>query len=328
MPHSITCILLAQPHGFCAGVTRAVHIVEKALEKYGAPLYIKHEIVHNKTVVENFEKKGVITIESLNDVPDNSNVIFSAHGSLISDFDLAKKKNLKVIDAVCPLVWKVHLEAKNFLKKGYDIIYLGKPGHQEPKAVLSEAEPFNKKIYLFDASKSVEEQINKLPKIPLHPSPTNLETNSYKGGDSKVACLNQTTLNVNKVEKMIKQLKKRYLELEVPKKEDVCFATTNRQKAVLEIAKKSDIVIVVGSRNSSNSNKLVEVAKKQGVPAYLVDDMSEIEEGWLNNKKILGLTAGASAPEKKIKEIVKYFNVPIKELSVGEEEVSFPILKI
>ncbi len=292
-------IILAKPRGFCAGVKRAIKTAELALEKY-EKIYIKHEIVHNKHVVKALEEEGAITINKLEEVPENSTVIFSAHGSSPQEYELAKKRNLKVIDATCPLVTKVHLEAKKFAKEGYNIIYIGKEGHQEAIGVLAESS----NIILISSI----EDIHKL----------NFENN-------KIACLTQTTLNVNDTNNIIKALREKFPSLVVPVKEDICFSTTNRQEAVKELTKLCDVIIVVGSKNSSNSNKLVQLAKQLGKKAYLIDDLTELPE---LNADVLGITAGASAPEHLVKELINYFNCDVEELKIIEEDIIFSLPKI
>jgi len=299
-------IYLASPRGFCAGVTRAVKIVDLVLKKHGPPVYVRHEIVHNRHVVADFEKKGVIFIEDLKEVLDGSIVVFSAHGSPPNVYKEAKKKNLKVYDAVCPLVTKVHLEAKRYYKEGYFIFYIGHKNHPEAIGVLGEI-PANSAALIQIIEEAEEVQ------------PTQKE---------KLIALTQTTLSFDDTKKIINLLKKRFPKLILPPAFDICFSTQNRQNAVKALAKKTDLIIVIGSKNSSNSNRLKEMAEKSGTAAYLIDDASEIKKSWFNNVENLGITAGASAPDYIINQVIDYFadsNVKVEELITVKENTSFPL---
>jgi len=284
-------IYLARPRGFCAGVDRAIETVRLAIKKYGKPIYVKHAIVHNKYVVKELEKEGAIFVEDINEIPNNSIVIFSAHGSPPKHYEIAKKKNLKVIDATCPLVSKVHKEAIEFVKNGYYIIYVGHKNHVEAIGIKGEAED---KI---DIIESKEEALNYIPK------------------SEKLALLTQTTLSVDDTKEIIDILKKRFPQIILPKKEDICYATQNRQDAVKRIAKICDVVFVIGSKESSNSNRLKEVAEKYGAKSYLIESYEDIDDNWLNNVKNVGITSGASTPEILVQKTIDYL------LEKGGEEV-------
>jgi len=299
-------IYLVSPRGFCAGVKRAVEVVNLVLQKYKTPIYVRHQIVHNRHVISDFEKKGVIFIEDINEIPDNSIVVFSAHGSSTDLYQIAKRKKLKIFDAVCPLVNKVHVEAKKFYGQGFFIFYIGHKNHPEAIGVLKEVP--DKSIVLIktleDAKKTIPPQTDKL------------------------IVLTQTTLSFDDTKEIINCLKKRFPKLILPPAFDICYATQNRQNAVKELAKKADLVLVIGSKESSNSNRLKEVAEKSGKRAYLINDKSEIKTSWLENVENLGITAGASAPKYLIEEVVNYFKkqgVEIEELSVIKENISFPL---
>lgn len=297
-------IVLIKPRGFCAGVDRAIDVVKDCLELFGAPIYVKHEIVHNKHVVGRLEKQGVITIEDVNEVPEGSVCVFSAHGSPPSDYENAKKRNLKVIDATCPLVTKVHLEVHRFAKQGYEIFYIGHKGHAEALGVMGE---LPEKMTLIETPEDVEK----------------LESKS-----EKLIYLTQTTLSLDETKAIISALKKKFPHISEPPKEDICYATTNRQTAVKNAINnhKVEVVIVVGSKNSSNSNRLRETAEREGAEAYLVDDKSELKENWFEGKNIIGITAGASAPDDLVKSIADYFkekNLQIEEIDVVKENMKF-----
>jgi len=303
---SVEKIYLASPRGFCSGVERAVKTVELVLNKFGTPIYVKHQIVHNQHVVDCFKKKGVIFVEDLKDIPDNSIVILSAHGSAPNIYEEARKKNLKIFDATCPLVTKVHIEAKKYEKEGYFIFYIGHFGHPEPTGVLGEVVPSS--IALIE---TVEDVIS--VKIPQA---------------KKLVVLSQTTLSFDETKKIIANLKKRFPNLIVPPASDICFSTQNRQNAVKKLAKKVELILVVGSKESSNSNRLVELAKGLGVAAHLINDKTEIKSTWFVNIKNLGITAGASAPENLIQDIISSiadFKTQIKELVAVVEKTHFPL---
>lgn len=296
-------IFLASPRGFCAGVDRAIDTVKLAIEKFGAPVYVKHQIVHNKHVVKGLEKEGAITVATVEEIPDGANAIFSAHGSPPADYIRAAEKDLNLIDATCPLVTKVHLEARRF-SNDHKIIYIGKRDHKEAIGVIAEAPD---KIFLVQDENDIE-------KIPFLK-------------DDRIICLTQTTLNVNDTNALIEKIKEKYPQAALPPGSDICFSTTNRQDAVKELAKKVDLVIVVGSKNSSNSNKLVEVAKDSGSEAFLVDDASELLE---ELPETIGISAGASAPEWLVQEIISQISdssTQVIELHVVDENMKFPMPK-
>lgn len=298
-------IILVSPHGFCAGVQRAVKIVEIALKKVSKPLYIKHEIVHNRHVIEDFRKKGAIFVENIDEVPDGSSVIFSAHGATIKDYKRAKIKKLKIIDATCPLVTKVHIEARLYAKKGYFIIYIGHYGHPEAVGVLSNI-PDKQKI-LIETKKQAEK----------------LEINT-----NKAVVLSQTTISFDDAKDILGTLKKKFPFIIIPPAYDVCYATQNRQEAVKKLADEADLILVIGSKNSSNSNRLAEVARKK-LPAYLIDDECDIKEKWLNNVYKIGITSGASAPENIIVKVIyklkKMGFAKFENIEVIKEDVHFPL---
>ena len=279
-------ILLASPRGFCAGVARAVAAVEETLQIFGAPVYVKHEIVHNRHVVADLERKGAITIEALEEVPEGSVVVFSAHGSPRAHYEEARERRVTLIDATCPLVTKVHLELLRYLKKGYEVIYIGHRGHIEGIGVLGEAP---------DAYIPVIETVSDINRLAI-------------GNPEKLVYLTQTTLSIDETADIIAALKAKYPQITAPPLQDICFATTNRQAAVKELAKQSDLVIIFGSQNSSNSKRLMETARVAGVESYLVDDISMIDVSWLSGKRTIGISAGASAPERVISDAVGFFH--------------------
>jgi len=305
-------IYLASPRGFCAGVKRAIEIVEKAINKYGAPVYVRHEIVHNKQVVDELREKGAIFVDELSDVKDNSRpVIFSAHGVPKSVPDEANLKNLSYVDATCPLVSKVHRESEQLYKKGYEIFLIGHKNHPEVIGTMGQLP--NGSIKLVETKSDVE----------------NLKTdNFYK----PLAYITQTTLSIDDTAEIINSLKKKFPEIKGPIKEDICYATTNRQSAVKEIASKCDLFFVVGSRNSSNSVRLVEVAKKAGCKnSQLMHSEKEIPFNEIDNSDTIGISSGASAPEKLVQALLnnikKDRKVSIEEIVVAEEKVVFKLPK-
>jgi 4-hydroxy-3-methylbut-2-enyl diphosphate reductase len=304
-------ILLSAPRGFCAGVERAIEIVEKSIQKYGAPVYVRHEIVHNKFVVDDLKSKGAIFVEELEEIKDKSRpVIFSAHGVPKKIPEDAKNYNMTYVDATCPLVSKVHREAENLNKAGYHLILIGHENHPEVIGTMGQ-----------------------LPKgsidlIQNEDEAKNYNFNSYE----KIAFVTQTTLSVDDTKEMIEILKERFPKIKEPQKEDICYATTNRQMAVKNIAKKCDIFFVIGSRNSSNSVRLVEVAKKSGCPnSQLIHSESEIPYDVIENSNIIGISSGASAPEilvdNFINELKNRFTVSIDEVEIIKEDVVFKIPK-
>jgi 4-hydroxy-3-methylbut-2-en-1-yl diphosphate reductase len=278
-------VLLASPRGFCAGVVRAIDIVNLALEQFGLPLYVRREIVHNKYVVNELRQKGTVFIDDLDEVPPGSRVIFSAHGVAPEVRAVARHRGLKVIDATCPLVTKVHLEAVRYAREGYTILLIGHKDHDEVIGTLGEAPDAIRVLVSMD---QVDE---------LHvPDP------------EKVAYLTQTTLSLDDTRQIIERLRQKYPSIHGPSSEDICYATQNRQAAVLELAQKAEVILVVGSANSSNSRRLVEVARGQQVPAYLIDDIDDIRTAWFASISIIGLTAGASAPEGLVEKVIHYLS--------------------
>lgn len=281
-------ILLANPRGFCAGVDRAIEIVERALELFGAPIYVRHEVVHNRFVVDRLAGLGAIFVEELDDVPDNSTVIFSAHGVSQSVRKAGKHRGLKVFDATCPLVTKVHLEVARHCKFGYDAVLIGHSGHPEVEGTLGQwykKPPRNNRIYLVESPEDVSA----------------LEVNY----PDELAYVTQTTLSVDDTRAVIQALQQKFPAIVGPKHDDICYATQNRQDAVKELARHTDLMLVVGSVNSSNSNRLRELAQKQGVPAYLIDGAQDIKPEWLTDAKRVGVTAGASAPESLVTGVIE-----------------------
>ena len=300
---AINKVLLISPRGFCAGVDRAIATVEQALKIYGAPIYVKHEIVHNKVVCNALRAKGAIFVEEVSEIPDNSLCVFSAHGIAPSVRAEAKAKKLRTVDATCPLVNKIHVEIERFAKDGKNIIYIGHRGHPEAVGVMGIRPDITQ---LVDNVKEVEH---------LNVSdPDNL------------VYLTQTTLSVDECDGIVKALKEKFPKISAPPSDDICYATTNRQAAVKVAVKKCDILIVVGSKNSSNSNRLVETARTLGRDAYLVDTIHDMKEEWLNGKSVLGITAGASAPEHVIQEIALHFKnngAIVEDLNVIDESMKF-----
>jgi len=304
-------IILSTPRGFCAGVFNAVDIVEKCLDTFGKPIYILKEIVHNKTVVDRLTQKGAHSIQSIEEAPENSYLVFSAHGVPPQFHQMAKNRNIKVIDATCPLVTKVHLEALRFAKLGYTILYIGHKGHDEVVGVLAEVPHA----------------------MHLIQDPAEAKTFTLPVTSKKLIYLTQTTLSVHETREIIQILKSRFETLEDPPNEDICYATTNRQNAVTDLSKVCDLILVVGSQNSSNSQRLRELAEQKGISSYLIDSTKDIQKEWFAGKKAVGITAGASAPEDLVQEIVHYiqseFNVrEVEELVTVKEEVHFPLPKV
>ncbi|WP_124951037.1 4-hydroxy-3-methylbut-2-enyl diphosphate reductase [Sulfuriferula thiophila] len=303
-----THILLANPRGFCAGVDRAIEIVERALERFGAPIYVRHEVVHNKFVVENLKAKGAIFIEDLDDVPTGNTLIYSAHGVSQAVRREAEARGLTVFDATCPLVTKVHLEVARMRDKGMEIIMIGHKGHPEVEGTMGQSEGG---MYLVETPEDV----------------ATLSVND----EEKLAFVTQTTLSVDDAARVIDALKSRFPNIIGPKKDDICYATQNRQDAVKALAQQCDLVIVVGSPNSSNSNRLREVAQNLGITSYMVDNASQLDASWVLGKNSIGVTAGASAPEVLVQEVIaqlKQFGADnVNELSGITENVTFPIPK-
>jgi 4-hydroxy-3-methylbut-2-en-1-yl diphosphate reductase len=278
-------MILASPRGFCAGVVRAIDIVNLALKAYGQPIYVRREIVHNKYVVNELHQKGIIFVNELDEVPAGGRVIFSAHGVSPEISAAAKARHLKVIDATCPLVTKVHREAVKYARQGYTIILIGHSDHDEVIGTLGEAPD---SIVVLDHADELE-TLN-------IPDPT------------RIVYLTQTTLSLDDTRHIVEKLRRKFPMIKAPGSEDICYATQNRQSAVLELAEKAELILVVGSANSSNSCRLVEVAQSAGVPAYLIDDIEDIQTSWLRGVSTVGLTAGASAPEGLVKKVVHYLN--------------------
>ncbi len=301
-------VLLAQPRGFCAGVDRAIEIVERALKLHGSPIYVRHEIVHNAYVVDDLRKKGAIFIEDLNDVPFGSTLIFSAHGVSKAVEAEAAERDLRIFNATCPLVTKVHIEVDKMRRDGREIIMIGHDGHPEVEGTMGQTE---QGMYLVETAGDVAQ----------------LEVND----PDRLAYVTQTTLSVDDTAEVIEALKLRFPNIAEPKKGDICYATTNRQEAVKFMAPQVDLVIVVGSPNSSNSNRLREVAEKKGALAYMVDNASMIDPTWLKGKSRVGVTAGASAPEILVEEVIgrlKQLGVKsVRPLEGVEENVTFPMPK-
>ncbi|ELI6421147.1 4-hydroxy-3-methylbut-2-enyl diphosphate reductase [Aeromonas veronii] len=277
-------ILLANPRGFCAGVDRAISIVESALEKFGAPIYVRHEVVHNRYVVNKLKEAGAVFVEELDEVPDDSIVIFSAHGVAKTVREMAKSRALKVFDATCPLVTKVHMEVHRASRKGSEAVLIGHAGHPEVIGTMGQYENREGGMYLVETPEDVARLKVKNP--------------------DDLCFVTQTTLSVDETSDVIDALRKHFPKIQGPRKDDICYATQNRQDAVREMAGLVDAMLVVGSRNSSNSNRLRELAEKVGARAYLIDDASMIEASWLEGVKAIGVTAGASAPEVLVQNVI------------------------
>lgn len=296
-------ILLANPRGFCAGVDRAIEIVERALDDFGAPIYVRHEVVHNKFVVDNLKERGAIFTDDLSEIPEKAIVIFSAHGVSQAVRVESKKRAFKVFDATCPLVTKVHMEVARLSRKGIECILIGHAGHPEVEGTMGQYDNIDAGIYLVETVSDVDTLELKCP--------------------DKLAFVTQTTLSVDDTTKIIQALNKKFPRINGPKREDICYATQNRQDAVKDLANQSDVVLVVGSITSSNSNRLRELAERLGVDAYLIDNANEITKDMIKDKKIVGVTAGASAPEVLVKEVVdrlKEYGGHMPEELVGTQE--------
>jgi 4-hydroxy-3-methylbut-2-enyl diphosphate reductase len=301
-------VLLANPRGFCAGVDRAIEIVERALELFGAPIYVRHEVVHNKFVVESLRAKGAVFIEELSEVPAGSTLIFSAHGVSPAVRREAEARGLKVFDATCPLVTKVHLEVARMRAQGKEVVMIGHKGHPEVEGTMGQAEGG---MYLVEKPADV---------AGLNVANAN-----------NLAYVTQTTLSMDDARQIISALRQRFPSISGPKKDDICYATQNRQDAVKSLAQQCDLVIVVGSPNSSNSNRLREVARNMGVDAWMVDNAGQIDQAWLVGKRRIGVTAGASAPEVLVREVVGRIReicpASVEEIKGAEENVVFPLPK-
>jgi 4-hydroxy-3-methylbut-2-enyl diphosphate reductase len=301
-------VLLAAPRGYCAGVDRAVETVEKALDLYEGPVYVRKQIVHNKHVVEELEKRGAIFVEQETEVPEGETVVFSAHGVAPSVHRNAAARQLKTIDATCPLVTKVHVEARKFAEDGYTIVLIGHEGHEEVEGTTGEA-PAN--IVLVQTEQDVEQL-----EVP---------------DPDRVAYITQTTLAVDETLAIIARLRERFPKIVGPKTDDICYATQNRQDAVKQLAPRCDLVLVIGSKNSSNSNRLVEVAQEHGARSHLIDNETEVREQWLEGVETVGITSGASAPEELVQRLVEFFRdrgaAEVSEFEVSKEDVRFMMPK-
>lgn len=304
-------IILANPRGFCAGVDRAISIVELALEIHGAPIYVRHEVVHNRFVVNGLRERGAIFVEELSEVPDGAIVIFSAHGVSQAVRQEAKDRNLKVFDATCPLVTKVHMQVARASRKGTKAILIGHKGHPEVEGTMGQYSNEDGGIFLI-------EKVEDIARLPMQ-------------DNDDLTFMTQTTLSLDDTAETIAALKEKYPAIQGPHKNDICYATTNRQEAVRELAKLSDLVLVVGSKNSSNSNRLAELASRMGVKSQLLDDPADIQDDWFNDVKTIGITAGASAPEELVQSIIsrlKEFGADtIEELQGLEENMFFEVPK-
>ena len=308
MPSAPDKLYLAAPRGYCAGVDRAVQTVERALELYGPPVYVRKEIVHNKHVVEQLRERGAIFVEEEDEVPEGETVVFSAHGVSPSVHANSAERGLVTIDATCPLVTKVHVEAKKFAEQGYTIVLVGHSGHEEVEGTMGEA-PAN--MMLVESEQDVDR----------------LEVEDPE----RVSYLTQTTLSVDETGRIIARLRERFPAITGPRTDDICYATTNRQAAVRQLARECDLVLVIGSSNSSNSQRLVEVARDYGSDSYLIDNERQVEEEWLDGARTVGITSGASAPEELVSRLVDFFRArgteDVAELEVIQEDVRFMLPK-
>jgi 4-hydroxy-3-methylbut-2-enyl diphosphate reductase len=306
--HAPEKLLLAAPRGYCAGVDRAVQTVERALDLYGAPVYVRKEIVHNKHVVAQLRERGAIFVEEETEVPEDATVVFSAHGVAPSVHANAAERGLQTIDATCPLVTKVHVEAKKFAAEGYTIVLIGHAGHEEVEGTMGEAPDH---IVLIETEEDVDR----------------LEVDD----PDKIAHISQTTLSVDETNAIIVRLREKFPNIVGPRTDDICYATTNRQAAVKQMAVHCDLVLVIGSKNSSNSNRLVEVARELGTESHLIDNEAQVEEAWLEGKRVVGITSGASAPEELVSRLVDFFRARgtdhVEEFEVVREDVRFMLPK-
>ena len=305
-------IKLANPRGFCAGVDRAIEIVERALEQFGAPIYVRHEVVHNRFVVDSLREKGAVFVDELYEVPDNATVIFSAHGVSKAVRAEAEERKLTVFDATCPLVTKVHIEVVRNCKQGRDTILIGHKGHPEVEGTMGQfTGEHGGKIFLVESPQDVDKV------IVDHPD--------------EISYVTQTTLSVDDTKEIIHKLKQRFPNIRCPKRDDICYATQNRQDAVKKLVNDCDLLLVIGSVTSSNSNRLREIAEKNGIESYLIDDAEQIDCDWLKNKSNIGVTAGASAPEILVKQVVeklcKKTNASVAEIEGVEENITFAVPK-
>jgi 4-hydroxy-3-methylbut-2-enyl diphosphate reductase len=300
----VSRVLLASPRGYCAGVERAVETVELALEHYGPPVYVRKQIVHNIHVVRDLEARGAIFVDSEEEAPPGATIVFSAHGVAPSVHEASAERSHNVIDATCPLVTKVHVQARRYAADGYTVVLIGHAGHEEVVGTMGEA----------PESTVLVQDVAEAEALELAP-------------DAKVAYITQTTLSVDETAEIIGVLRRRFPQIHAPKKEDICYATSNRQWAVKEMLAEVDLLLVIGSRNSSNSNRLVDVARAGGVAAYLIDDASEIEEAWIEAVDVVGVTSGASAPEKLVTGVCDWFRergvARIEPYRLMDEDVTF-----
>jgi 4-hydroxy-3-methylbut-2-en-1-yl diphosphate reductase len=302
-------LLLAAPRGYCAGVDRAVQTVERALTLYGAPVYVRKEIVHNKHVVEQLRERGAIFVEELDDsIPEGAMTVFSAHGVSPAVHAEAQRRQLRTIDATCPLVTKVHREAVKFAGEGYTIVLIGHAGHEEVEGTMGEAPDH---IVLVETEEDVD--------------------NLVVADPAKIAYISQTTLSVDETLAIINRLREKFPHITGPRTDDICYATTNRQAAVKQMAPLCDLVLVIGSRNSSNSNRLVEVAREHGAQSHLIDNETQVDEAWLEGVETVGITSGASAPEELVRRLVEFFRArgveDVSEFEVVQEDVRFMLPK-
>jgi 4-hydroxy-3-methylbut-2-enyl diphosphate reductase len=303
-------IVLANPRGFCAGVDRAIEIVERALQLFGAPIYVRHEVVHNRHVVERLRGLGAVFVEQLSEVPNGATVVFSAHGVSTAVENEAARRSLQVFDATCPLVTKVHMEVSHFAREAREVILIGHAGHPEIEGTMGRFDTtFGGQIFLVESIEDVQQVAVRDP--------------------SRLAFVTQTTLSVDDTALMVAALRERFPALQAPRREDICYATQNRQDAVKKLLGQCDVLIVVGSRSSSNSNRLRELADRAGIPGYLVDGADDMQREWLNGKSTIGVTAGASAPEVRVQQVVERLRswgaeMPA-ELAGCEEHVVFSL---
>ena len=304
-------ILLANPRGFCAGVDRAIEIVDRALEVFGAPIYVRHEVVHNRFVVESLRDRGAIFVDELSEIPDGNTVIFSAHGVSRAVREEAEARDLRIFDATCPLVTKVHLEVARHCRDGHEVILIGHRGHPEVEGTMGQ----------YDTSREDGG-------IYLVVTPEDVAQLEIRNPD-KLSFVTQTTLSMDDTAKVIEALKQRFPNIQGPKKNDICYATQNRQDAVKELAEQCDLVLVVGSPNSSNSNRLREIAEKLGTPAYLIDGKDDIQKEWLESARHIGVTAGASAPDILVQNVIDQLKswgaTGTESLSGREENIVFSL---
>ena len=301
-------LFLAAPRGYCAGVDRAVQTVERALELYGPPVYVRKEIVHNKLVVEQLAQRGAIFVDQETEVPEGETVVFSAQGVAPSVHANAEQRGLQTIDATCPLVTKVHVEAKKFAAEGYTIVLIGHEGHEEVEGTMGEAPDH---IVLIETEEDVDR----------------LEVED----PTRIAYISQTTLSVDETGAIIARLREKFPQIVGPRTDDICYATTNRQAAVRQMADQCDLVLVIGSKNSSNSNRLVEVARAHGAESHLIDNETQVREEWLEGKRVVGISSGASAPEELVQRLVEFFRArgtaEVSEFEVVQEDVRFMLPK-